>query len=71
MTSPMVASPAAAEALDFALIRPGCMAGAAWLLLPLPGGVWLGLALCKATADVIWYGTEASVRRAVARTATT
>ena len=47
------------------------LAGAAWLLLPLPGGVWLGLALGKATADVIWYGTEASVRRVVARTATT
>jgi hypothetical protein len=66
-----LASCAVAEALDFVLIRPGCLAGAAWLLLPLPGGVWLGLALGKATADVIWYGTEASVRRAVARTAAT
>jgi len=66
-----LASCAAAEALDFVLIRPGCLAGAAWLLLPLPGGVWLGLALGKATADVIWYGTEASVRRVVARTAAT
>jgi len=66
-----LASCAVAEALDFALIRPGCVAGAAWLLLPLPGGVWLGLALGKATADVIWYGMEASVRRVVARTATT
>ena len=66
-----LASCAVAEALDFALIRPGCVAGAAWLLLPLPGGVWLGLALGKATADVIWYGTEASVRRVVARTAAT
>jgi hypothetical protein len=64
-----LASCAVAETLDFVLIRPGCLAGAAWLLLPLPGGVWLGLALGKATADVIWYGTEASVRRAVARTA--
>src|SRR5215467_3078154 len=66
-----LASCAVAEALDFVLIRPGCLAGAAWLLLSLPGGVWLGLALGKATADVVWYGTEASVRRAVARTAAT
>jgi hypothetical protein len=57
---------AAAEALDFALIRPGCLAGAAWLLRPLAGGVWLGLVAGKAVADVIWYGAEASVRRAVA-----
>ena len=55
-----------AEALDFALIRPGCLAGAAWLLRPLAGGVWLGLVAGKAVADVIWYGAEASVRRAVA-----
>src|SRR5580693_4507706 len=33
-----LASSAAAEALDDFLIRPGCLAGAAWLLRPLPGG---------------------------------
>jgi hypothetical protein len=64
-----LASCAAAEALDFALIRPGCLAGAAWLLQPLVGGVWLGFIAGKAVADVIWYGTEASIRRAVAQPA--
>jgi hypothetical protein len=29
--------------------------------------VWLGLAVGKAIADMIWYGAEASVRRGVAR----
>ena len=62
-----LASCAAAETLDFLLIRPGCMAGAAWLLRPLPGGAWLGLAAGKAVADVAWYAAEASVRRGVAR----
>jgi hypothetical protein len=62
-----LASCAAAEALDFALIRPGCLAGAAWLLQPLVGGVWLGFVAGKAVADVIWYGTEATVRRVVAQ----
>jgi hypothetical protein len=62
-----LASCAVAEALDFALIRPGCVAGAAWLLLPLPGGVWLGMVAGKAVADVVWYGAEASVRRGLAR----
>src|SRR5262249_60217072 len=47
---------AVAEALDDFLIRPGCMAGAAWLLRPLPGGVWLGFVVGKAAADVAWYG---------------
>ena len=31
------------------------MAGAAWLLLWLPGGAWLGFVLGKAVADVVWY----------------
>lgn len=62
-----LASCAAAEALDFFLIRPGCMAGAAWLLRTLPGGVWLGFAAGKAVADLAWYATEAAARRAVAR----
>jgi len=62
-----LASCAAAEALDGFLIRPGCMAGAAWLARPLPGGVWLGFAVGKAVADVAWYGMEASARRGVAR----
>src|SRR5215472_7953288 len=62
-----LASCAVAEALDFVLIRPGCVAGAAWLLLPLPGGVWLGMVTGKAVADVVWYGAEASVRRGLAR----
>jgi len=61
-----LASCAVAEALDFILIRPGCVAGAAWLLLPLPGGVWLGLLTGKAVADVVWYGAEATVRRGLA-----
>src|ERR1700751_5298795 len=39
-----LASCAAAEALDGFLVRPGCLAGAAWLARPLPGGVWLGVA---------------------------
>jgi hypothetical protein len=64
-----LASCAAAEALDFTLIRPGCLMGASWLLQPLAGGVWLGLVAGKAVADVIWYGTEAAVRRTVAHPA--
>jgi hypothetical protein len=62
-----LASCAAAEALDFFLIRPGCLAGAAWLLRGLPGGVWLGFAAGKAVADLAWYGMEASARRSLAR----
>ena len=41
-------------------------AGAAWLLRPLPGGVWLGFLAGKAVADVAWYGLEAYARRGVA-----
>ena len=66
-----LASCAVAEALDFVLIRPGCVAGAAWLLFPLPGGVWLGMVTGKAVADVVWYGAEASVRRGLARSLAT
>ena len=62
-----LASCAAAEALDGFLVRPGCLAGAAWLARPLPGGVWLGFAVGKVVADVAWYGTEAAARRGVAR----
>ena len=62
-----LASCAAAEALDGFLVRPGCLAGAAWLARPLPGGVWLGFAAGRAIADVAWYGMEASARRGVAR----
>jgi hypothetical protein len=62
-----LASCAAAEALDAFLIRPGCMAGAAWLARPLPGGVWLGFAVGKIIADVAFYGMEALARRGVAR----
>jgi hypothetical protein len=43
------------------------MAGAAWLLRTLPGGVWLGFAAGKAVADLAWYAIEAAVRRAFAR----
>ena len=53
------------------LIRPGCVAGAAWLLLPLLGGVWLGMVTGKAIADVVWYGAEASVGRGLARSVAT
>jgi ornithine decarboxylase len=60
-----LASCAVAESVDGFLIRPGCLAGAAWLLRPLPGGVWLGFAVGKAVADVAWYGLEASARRGV------
>ncbi len=60
-----VKSCAVAETVDGFLIRPGCMAGAAWLMRPLPGGVWLGFAVGKAVADVAWYGLEASARRSV------
>src|SRR5689334_18833570 len=63
-----LASCAVAETVDGFLVRPGCMAGAAWLLRPLPGGVWLGFAVGKAAADVAWYGMEASARRGVAWT---
>jgi ornithine decarboxylase len=63
-----LASCAAAEALDGFLVRPGCLAGAAWLARPLPGGIWLGFAAGKVAADVAWYGMEASARRGVART---
>jgi hypothetical protein len=62
-----LASCAAAEALDGFLIRPGCLAGAAWLARPLPGGVWLGFAVGKVAADVAWYGLEAAARRGIAR----
>ena len=58
-----LASCAVAETVDGFLIRPGCMAGAAWLLRALPGGVWIGFALGKAAADVAWYLLEASARR--------
>jgi hypothetical protein len=66
-----LASCAVAEAVDGFLIRPGCLAGAAWLLRPLPGGVWLGFAAGKVVADVAWYGLEASARRGVAWSAGT
>jgi hypothetical protein len=62
-----LASCAAAEALDDFLIRPACLAGAAWLARPLPGGLWLGFALGKAAADLAWYGMEASARWGVTR----
>ena len=62
-----LASCAAAEALDFFLIRPGCLAGAAWLLRGLPGGVWLGFAAGKVVADLAWYGMEALARRSLPR----
>ena len=65
-----LASCAAAEAMDDLLLRPGCLAGAAWLLRPLPGGVWLGFAVGKAAADVAWYGMEAVARRGVTRSVT-
>ena len=44
------------------VIRPGCLAGAAWLARPLPGGAWLGFAVGKAAADLAWYAMEASAR---------
>ena len=62
-----LASCAAAEAVDFALIRPAILAGAAWLLLSLPGGIWLGFVVGKAVADVFWYGAEATARRGLVR----
>jgi hypothetical protein len=62
-----LASCAAAEALDAFLVRPWCLAGAAWLARPLPGGVWLGFAAGKAVADLAWYGAETSARRGLAR----
>jgi hypothetical protein len=62
-----LASCAAAEAVDAFLVRPGFLAGAAWLARPLPGGVWLGFAVGKAAADVAFYGMEALTRRGVAR----
>jgi hypothetical protein len=65
-----LASCAVAEAADGFGIRPGCMAGAAWLLRPLPGGVWLGFLAGKAVADLAWYGLEASARRGMAWSAT-
>lgn len=60
-----LASCAVAETVDGFLIRPGCLAGAAWLLRPLPAGVWLGFVAGKAVADVAWYGLEAFARRSV------
>src|SRR5215472_351118 len=64
-----LASCAVAETADGFLIRPGCLAGAAWLMRPLPGGIWLGFVVGKATADLAWYGLEACARRGVARSA--
>jgi ornithine decarboxylase len=63
-----LASCAVAEALDGFLVRPGCLAVAAWLAQPLPGGIWLGFAAGKATADVAWYGMEALARHGLAWT---
>ena len=60
-----LASCAVAETVDGFLIRPGCMVGAAWLLRPLPGGVWIGFAAGKAAADAAWFGLEAFARRGV------
>src|SRR5882724_4434796 len=60
-----LASCAVAESVDGFLIRPGCLVGAAWLLRPLPGGVWIGFVVGKAAADVAWYLLEASARRGV------
>jgi ornithine decarboxylase len=65
-----LASCAAAEVLDGLLIRPWCLAGAAWLARPLPGGIWLGFAAGKVAADVVWYGMEATARRGVTRSLT-
>jgi len=65
-----LASCAVAEAVDDLFIRPCCLAGAAWLLRPLPGGVWLGFAVGKAAADVAWYGMEASARWSVMKSVT-
>jgi hypothetical protein len=62
-----LASCAAAEAVDFALIRPASLAGATWLLLSLPGGIWLGFVAGKAAADVFWYSAEAAARRGLVR----
>jgi hypothetical protein len=62
-----LASCVAAETLDFVVVRPGCLAGAAWLLRGLPGGVWLGFAAGKVVADLAWYGVEAAARRGLAR----
>jgi hypothetical protein len=69
MVRQQLASCAVAETADGFLIRPGCLAGAAWLLRPLPGGVWLGFVAGKAAADLAWYGLEACARRGVARSA--
>ena len=62
-----LASCAVAEAMDDLLIRPGCLAAAAWLLRSLPGGIWLGFAAGKVVADVAWYGMEAWARYGMAR----
>jgi hypothetical protein len=58
-----------AEILDAFLIRPACIAGAAWLArdLGLPGGVWLGFVIGKVAADVTWYGMEAASRWSIVR----
>src|ERR1700683_2591437 len=51
-----LASCAAAEVLDGFLVRPGCLAGAAWLARPLPGGVWLGFGGGKSAAGSVVSG---------------
>ena len=61
-----LASCAIAEAMDGFLVRPWCLAGASWLARPLPGGVWLGFAVGKAAADLVWYAMEAVARRGIA-----
>ena len=60
-----VASCVVAELVDDLLIRPGFLAGGAWLFRGSTAGMWTGFALGKLAADSVWYGVEASARRAV------
>jgi hypothetical protein len=52
-----------AELVDDLIVRPGFLAGGAWLFRGSAAGMWAGFALGKLAADSVWYGVEAAARR--------
>ncbi len=62
-----LASCVVAEVADDLLIRPGFLAGTAWLFRGSVAGMWIGFAIGKLAADAAWYGVEATARRGTRR----